>query len=338
MIGKGIFTKDIYLFEKSVEPVLGAQIDPLRDYILRSYRLDKDKYKIKFNEFQKLIQSWVEFESNKKQIEEENATYRESLLYPERSSIVSSPDYHHSENEADDDFQYESKEKFKKIIHLKIERHFEKIKEIFQNYSDEHQTKLAQERLNLKPKIISEKPVSKKSQKSDKSAKSKKDEESERSSKKSEEEGEGEKDDQKSEKSASQLSNAIILPQETKKLETETTVKLSKMDKVLNDIAYLTGLGIVTLKESKADDPPKRSSVKGIDEFIHFIWHKKHNNALEEKRLTRGDKPSLKNKQKQKKDESEKNESSKENDEESDKKSEHNHPVKVGMNLIFLEG
>jgi hypothetical protein len=169
---------------------------------------------------------------------------------------------------------------------------------------------------------MSERPMSKKSEKEEK------DEDSKKSSKKSED-GEGEKDDEKSEKSDSIHSNAIILPQQTKKLETETTVKLSKMDRVLNDIAYLTGLGIVTHKESKADDMPKRSSVKGIDEFIHFIWHKKHDNVLEEKRLKRGDKPSLKGHQKKKKEESEKDESEKGSDEESDKKSEHNHPVKV---------
>lgn len=67
LIGKGLYTKDIYIFEKEAEPLFGAEIDPLRDYILEKYKIHKDMYKIKFNEFQKVIQEWVENVSNPKE-------------------------------------------------------------------------------------------------------------------------------------------------------------------------------------------------------------------------------------------------------------------------------
>ena len=65
-MGKGIFTKDIYVFEKNAETILGAEIDVLRDYILKYYMRGMDKYKIKFNEFVKIIQEWVNYESQAK--------------------------------------------------------------------------------------------------------------------------------------------------------------------------------------------------------------------------------------------------------------------------------
>jgi len=98
----------------------------------------------------------------------------------------------------------------------------------------------------------------------------------------------------------------------------------------MNDIAYLIGLGILTSQEAKLEDIPKRSSAKSIDEFIHFIWLKKHNAKVEDKRLQNGDKPSIKNiKKEEKTNKSEKEES--DNGSKSDEKSasEHNHSQKV---------
>lgn len=79
LIGKGLYTKDIYIFEKEAEPLFGAEIDPLRDYILQKYKLHKDMYKIKFNEFQRVIQQWVEYVSSPKdEIAEEQQFERAS--------------------------------------------------------------------------------------------------------------------------------------------------------------------------------------------------------------------------------------------------------------------
>ena len=294
LIGKGLLTKDIYIFEKSAETVLGAEIDALRDYILQHYKVDKDKYKIKFNEFQRIIQQWVEFESQRKerQLDEISQPSRQISKRTARDLEVTEVD---SEAEA---HVNEAKEKFKKIIQMKIEKHFEKIREIFQMHSDEYQAKLAQERLNLKAKQeeVKPKPVSVKSKKTIKSDAQASEDESEGSEKsKSEEDAKTNKSKTaKSSHRNEDLDNAIVIPQAQSMAKAETKVKLSKMDRVLNDIAYLTGLGILTAEEAKSAQNFKRSSAQGIDEFIHFIWLKKHLDDLEIKRLKRGDKPSLK--------------------------------------------
>lgn len=179
-----------------------------------------------------------------------------------------------------------------KIIELKIQKHFEKIREIFQIHSDEYQEKLSQERLNLKTKAIEPPPAKKSVKASEKSKKSEKSEESDAESQKDQSKQENSDKDSESEgeKEKSLIDdNAIVIPVKSPTIvRTPTNVKLSKMDRVLNDISYLTGLGILTAEEAKNIQDFKKSSIKGIDEFIHFIWLKKHMNKCEEKHFEKG--------------------------------------------------
>lgn len=283
LIGKGLYTKDIYLFEKQAEAILGAEIDPLRDYILERYRRDKDMYKLKFNEFQKVIQEWVEFEGTRAHFQENEV-----------------PEDYDSPTPIDDVEEYRkinrARDKLKQIIRMKVEKHADKIRDIFQIHSDEYQEKLKeqqmleqqklkeQHRLKEEQKSAQAKSKAKASVKSKKSEKSKKaeSEKSEKSEKSDANESDKDKSDAESDDieresiKASEKDNATVMPSSPSPFFQRVNVKLSKMDRVLNDIAYLTGLGLMTADEHTNKVETKKSSRKGINEFIHFVWWFKH--------------------------------------------------------------
>lgn len=279
------------MFEKSAEILLGAEIDPLREYILKNYKIDKDMYKIKFNEFQKLIQTWAEFESKRKDVEFDE--YSNGDLHSPTPSIRSVVKrLGESDLGSEDEAEHNIKDRYKRIIELKIQKHYEKIREIFENYSDEFQQRLAEQN---KPKEILNTP-SKKSQRS-KSAKSKKsknnksgigsenDDKSSKKSEKSKTDNKSEKSSERPSKSSKKTENDIIIPVAPKSMGYQkTNVKLSKVSQVLRDISYLTGLGIMSSIEADSENKPKKSTETGIDEFIHFAWLKKHAHTIEQNR------------------------------------------------------
>ena len=330
LIGKGLLMKDIYLFEKSAESILGAEIDGLRDYIIQKYRLDKDKFKIKFNEFQRLVQEWVNYESRKNTDYMMGEDTQQNIYNISQTSNINQPD------EENDQSIRHTKTKLKLMLRLKIEKHFEKIKEIFENHSDEFQARLAEEkRIASQPLVVPAHPKSAKNLSEVKSKKEKEhsgdDSEGEDEGEESEEEKDDENKEKASKKEKSEIAkdeNAIVIPVKQFKQNIETKVKLSKMDKVINDIAYLIGLGMLTVQESNSNIKIKRSSAKAIDEFIHFIWKKKHDFLLEQKNIYSKDKSILKKGDKKKINKSSnKAESNKESEpsEKSDDRSEHNH-------------
>ena len=333
LIGKGILTKDIYTFEKSAEPIIGAEIDILRDFILRNYKQDKDKFRIKFNEFQNIIQEWANFESKAK---EDNIESDSELINDMTPSISVGKRLEGSEEGSDqDEFENEAKENFIKIVELKIEKHYEKIKEIFENHSEEFQQKLKEEeekkeeKVDLKSKQAeSVRSINNKSDKSESGNESEGEGKDDEKSSKNEENKGGSEKGELSEKKEDE--NAIVIPSPSSNTGIQkTNIKLNKMKEVLNDIAYLTGLGILTTAEASVDSKPKRSSAKGIDEFTHFVWKRLHILELKEKQRLNEKKSILKHTTKE-------DEEKSENNSQSDVKSEeeHNHsekPKKEGI-------
>ncbi|CAI2367979.1 unnamed protein product [Moneuplotes crassus] len=313
----GILTKDIHVFEKQVETILGAEICILRDYILQKHRPNMDMYKIKFNEFQKLIQEWANSESLAKDLNDELLDLAPSQL-----------EHPNSEDEAiAEEQEEETKENFKKLIELKIEKHHEKIKEIFENYMD---TPPQKEKIEEKKDSQCDSD-----KKSDNDNESKTNSDDGKSSKSVSDKSESNKSDSK-ESNPNKTGpnfNQMAFPNASPGMGfKKTIVKLNKMGKILNDIAYLTGLGIMTAEESRSKNKPKRSSAKAIDEFTHFIWLEKHNKEIRQKQRERMKKTILKNPINNSVDNAAKNNSDSESEEESkaSKKGESSDAVKKG--------
>ena len=186
-----------------------------------------------------------------------------------------------------------------KIIEMKIEKHYEKIREIFENHSDEYQERIKQEEQEaLKPKTPtaskhSDHSKSKKSEKSDKESESgdedksdgkesKNDEDKQSESEHEHEHDHEEKSDTSEKKEENENDMVIPLTTQSKGVQ-KTNVKLSKIKKVMGDIAYLTGLGIITAAEALNNPHPKRNSMDSINDFTHFIWMKNHIRKLQGK-------------------------------------------------------
>ena len=138
LMKKGLLVQDIHSFEKSAESIMGAEINRLIDFIINHYQISKDKFKIKFNELQRLMQSWLEYESRTQEDENRSETLKENTQNTEYSQPT------------DDGFKLNhQKQKMKKLIELKIAKHNEKIKEIFENYSEDTEAKEALAQLGL---------------------------------------------------------------------------------------------------------------------------------------------------------------------------------------------
>ena len=99
--------------------------------------VNKDKFKIKFNEFQRLIQSWMDYESARQSDEPDSEMAQD---VPEHTS--------YSQNSLDLQIQSQ-KERMKQLVQMKVEKHHEKIKEIFENYAEADQAQDAWEQLGL---------------------------------------------------------------------------------------------------------------------------------------------------------------------------------------------
>lgn len=67
--------------------------------------------------------------------------------------------------------------------------------------------------------------------------------------------------------------DAVVMRQKTL-ARPETKVTLEKIGRVLNDIAYLTGLGLVSEFDQKSNQRIKKSSPDAIDAFMYFVFEK----------------------------------------------------------------
>ena len=302
---KGLYLKDIHSFEKSAESILGAEIDRLIDFVINHYQVSKDKFKIKFNEFQRLVQSWLEYESQTQEDDNKSEAFNENTQKTEYSQ------------DTDDDFKRNyQKEKMKKLIELKVAKHHEKLKEIFENYSEDTEAKEALEKLGLTDEqlkgiilflwyficdvIDSKAQDDTKSEKSNGEKSNNNESQSDKSDDKSEKTDEDKSKDSKSknDQEKSEDPDAIVMPQNTI-APVETKVRLNKLNKVLSDLAYLTGIGILSESEHKQSQNPKRSSEKAIDAFMYFVFEKYMKDMSE--KLRKHGKSSLKSKSKKKK-------------------------------------
>lgn len=131
---------------------------------------------------------------------------------------------------------------------LKFDRHKDKIREIFQNY--------AEKSAKIKPLDTSVLEVANKEEK------------------KAHENIMRTKNDFVKEK---------ISPVEAKGIE----VKLKYVDKILDDIAYLTGISVMSYMEYIEGANIKKSSQLAKEEIVHYFWKRVHDNELEDMRKTK---------------------------------------------------
>lgn len=150
-------------------------------------------------------------------------------------------------------------------IVLKFDRHSDKIYEIFENY--------AEPIVKTKPKTPQDKQKQLKSEAKDDS--------------KRKTEFKEEKSDAKPEAG---LKSKELFGTASSKDDTVIDVphvKLRKLDRILDDLAYLTGTSIVTFPEYSEGTIIKKSSADAKEQLSHYIWKRLHDDELLELRKTK---------------------------------------------------
>ena len=114
LIGKGIKISNFVNFEADWEQLLGVEINPIIDFFVHNYPTTKDKFLLTFDDFIQITQRWAD------------------------TDLFNSLNKNEEQVQYDDleDEKLETQAKSKDIFVLKFDKHSEKIKEIFDKYSE----------------------------------------------------------------------------------------------------------------------------------------------------------------------------------------------------------
>ena len=159
---------------------------------------------------------------------------------------------------------------------LKFERHAEKLREIFENYAE--------------PAVLKTKPKTPRDiAKMNTSVQSKGSIGTKIGSKTTE---------KNFRKKANKSSKPLVMIEDVPEEENGKSgpkVKLKKLDKIMDDISYLTGTCITTFPEFSEGTIVKKSTTVAKTELAHYIWKRLHDDDLLEQRKTKHNKSIFKN-------------------------------------------
>ena len=231
LISKGIKVANFVQFEADCEELLGIEINSIIEYFSHKYATTKDKFIITFADFIDITQRWAE-----------------SFLLKEKDQDEEKIEPNHIDQDKAD-MQSRSKDN----LIMKFDIHRDKIKEIFQNYS---------ETVKLKPNDTSSIDVNNKESKEKQKIEDKQD-------------------------SKLKTKNDFINQEISVHESQGPQVKLKNIGKIFDDIAYLTGISVMSYKEYLNGSNLKKSSSGAVEEVIHHFWKQLHEGELEDLRKTK---------------------------------------------------
>ena len=147
-------------------------------------------------------------------------------------------------------------------IVLKFDRHHEKLYEIFQNYAEQVP--------KPKPKTPKDSLITSKNNDKDPKLSTK---------------NSNQKFNEKAAVSSKPL--ASLNKDDDEDAKDDPQVKLKKLDKIFDDIAYLTSTCLVSFSEFSEGSIIKKSSPEAKEQIMHYIWKRLHDDELLELRKTR---------------------------------------------------
>lgn len=213
LIGKGIKISKFVSFEAECERLLGVEINPIIDYFVHNYPTTRDKFLLTFEDFIDITQKWANSGLAKADLENEEEV-----------------EYDHLEEE-----KLEMQVKSKDNLVLKFDKHAEKIREIFEKYSEPAEKEIKSKSLRRES----------------------------RDSKRLSAEEKKEMDSFREHESENELkSYRNLVPH----------AKLKNLGKIFDDMAYLTSISMMTYMEYLEGMNTKKFSNKAKEEIAHFIW------------------------------------------------------------------
>lgn len=304
--GDKLLIEDLIMFRDKLDDFTGVEMDSFVEYIATSHIKNKDKFSLTWSELWKImVFDWPIWENQNRNVGKVDDWMDQEDGFDE-----------HEIFEYIDEAQIEKehiREKGKYLLKLKLDKHLEKISDIFRAYCENIPKSESDSESEGKNKNVTEKShtvtrtelnstkreeeKTERDNQSDKDDKTEKDDKSERDDK-TERDDRTEKDDktekdEKTEKGGSTSKTGKNTEQRTdtikdslislhKNVENDPMmmvpqIKVKKISKVMKDLGYLINLGFTTFENFQAGNYDKKKTDKKIVEDLQrYCWKRLH--------------------------------------------------------------
>ena len=290
--------EDVVLFCDKLDDITGQNMQSFYQFMAKNYMKDKDKRAVNWNELYKiLIQEWPVYESdyrNSEKVDEWMGDDNEAEIYDD--NFVD--EYGHRIFEDDVQIEIDGyKDKGRYLMKMKLEKHLEKITDVFKAYSynmprsdsesdDFTTTKRSSSQTKTKGQTTKQDFLSR----TERQESLKKDESKSEVDTKTENDGKTDADKTENEdatseskshttrKTVDQKDSIITLHKNVEDLDMQVPlVKVSKLSKVLRDLGYLCGIYFITREEyHEGSYNPKKTNKSIIDKILRHCWKQIH--------------------------------------------------------------